>query len=163
MRNFLVSVNMLLIQLLLSGNTAIAQADTAGHSGMTQDELVRIIWEEASHPEGSGSTVQFVYEEIAMALLSDGEYDRMRIIAPIIKKEDMTGNQLNAVLDANFHTALDARYATTNGILYAVFIHPLSSLNREQVLSALHQVAALVHNFGTSYSSGEILYTQPGN
>ncbi len=154
---------LLFISMPFLSYTATAQTDTLDHINMTQEKLVRIIWEEANHPEGSDNAVQFVYEEIVMALFSDTHYDRMRIIAPIIKKEDMTGNQLNAVLDANFHTALDARYATSDDVLYAVFIHPLSPLSREQVVSALRQVAALVQNFGDSYSSDEILYTRPEN
>ncbi len=33
---------------------------------------------------------------------------------------------------ANFHTALDARYAISDGVIYAAFIHPLSSLARRK-------------------------------
>ena len=59
---------------------------------------------------------------------------------------------------ANFHTALDGRYATSEGVLYAAFIHPLSPLTEEELASALRQVAALARNFGTTYSSDALLY-----
>lgn len=62
------------------------------------------------------------------------------------------------VLEANFHSALDARYATSDGVLYAAFIHPLSPLTEAEVRSAVAQVASLVRSFGTTYSSGELVY-----
>lgn len=62
------------------------------------------------------------------------------------------------VLEANFHSALDARYATSDGVLYAAFIHPLSPLTEAEVRSAVAQVASLVRSFGTTYSSGELAY-----
>ena len=69
------------------------------------------------------------------------------------------------MLEANFHSALDGRYAISNGMVYAAYIHPLSPLRPEEVRSALRQVAELGKTFGTTYSSGELLFgvsSQPG-
>ncbi|MEM7595784.1 MAG: hypothetical protein AAF383_30500, partial [Cyanobacteria bacterium P01_A01_bin.83] len=64
---------------------------------------------------------------------------------------------------ANFHTALDARYAISNGVVVTTFIHPLSSLQERDLLSALNQVSSLAETFGTSYTSGEVLFVPGGN
>ncbi len=48
----------------------------------------------------------------------------------------------------------------------AAYIHPLSPLRPEEVYSALRQVAELVKTFGTTYSSGELVFrapSQPGH
>lgn len=148
------------IGIFFISNSIWAQTDPLELIVMNQEKLEKIIKDKAGTSEGANGQVLFTYDEIPMALLSDTNYDRMRIIAPIVKQEEVTQEQMYAVLDANFHSALDARYATSNGILYATFIHPLSPLTQDQVESALRQVAALVHNFGTSYSSGELIYGQ---
>jgi len=88
------------------------------------------------------------------ACISDELADRMRIIAPIKAVGEASPEETIAAMHANFHTALDARYAVSGGTIYAAFIHPLSPLTREQVLSAVRQVAAAHATFGTSYSSG---------
>ena len=62
------------------------------------------------------------------------------------------------MLDANFHSALDARYAVSEGIVYALFLHPISSLTPQQIVSALDQVVSLVTTFGTSFSSGQLQF-----
>ena len=57
------------------------------------------------------------------------------------------------LLQANFGNTLDARYALREGMLYAVYLHPLSSLTLRDLEAALGQVASLVRNFGTSFSA----------
>lgn len=78
----------------------------------------------------------------------------MRIIAPIARYQDLTREQLDTALAANFHRALDARYALSNGIMYSVYIHPLSSLDEVQLRSAIFQVSNLALSFGRDYTSG---------
>jgi hypothetical protein len=99
---------------------------------------------------------QFAHHDIPMACLIDSNFDRMRFIAPITDIGEVDDEIKDAVLEANFHTALDARYASSNGLLFAAFIHPLSSLDEPLVRSALDQVASLVHTFGTHFSSGAL-------
>jgi len=62
-------------------------------------------------------------------------------------------------MNSNFHLALDARYAVSDDVLYAAFIHPLSSLCKEDFESALKQVYNLVATFGKTYSSGQLEFT----
>lgn len=150
----------LIFYTLSGGISLFAQTEEVPSEIMTQAKLERIIWQEAEQPQGEGGVVQFIYNDITMALISDENFDRMRIIAPVINLEDMTQGQVNDILAANFQTALDARYAANQGVLYSAFIHPLSTLNHDEVYSALGQVAALVKNFGTTYSSDASLYLQ---
>lgn len=106
---------------------------------------------------------QFAHQDIPMACLIDSNFDRMRLIAPITELEGLDSSTKEAILEANFHTALDARYASSNGLLFAAFIHPLSSLDEPLARSALDQVASLVHTFGTHFSSGTIEFVSaPG-
>ncbi len=125
---------------------------------MTQAGLEQIIHEISAEAEGRGGVVEFVHDGLFMACISDTLFDRMRLIAPIVEEDQVTEKQKRAVLAANFHTALDARYATSDGVLYAAFIHPLSPLTEEELASAIRQVAALARNFGTTYSSDELIY-----
>jgi|TARA_B110000438_G_C15688681_1_gene595758 hypothetical protein len=48
----------------------------------------------------------------------------MRIIASVEARDNITSAQFEKAMEANFHTALDARCALNKGVLYAAFIHP---------------------------------------
>jgi len=116
--------------------------------------------------EGANGQWGFQYDGVPMVLITSQEYDRMRLIAPIIKLEDLTDEQRQNMLIANFHTALDARYAigTLGGepAVVAAFLHPLSSLEDDHFRSALSQVGESAKTFGTTYSSGGILLRPNG-
>ena len=85
-----------------------------------------------------------------------------RLVAPVIAVGKMTSTQLQRTMQANFHSALDARYAVRGGVLYSAFIHPLSPLSDDEVRSGLMQVVNLVKTFGTTYSSGGLFFGKPG-
>ena len=101
---------------------------------------------------------ELVHDEVAMGCLFDEAHDRVRLLAPIVGLEEVDDERRAVVLEANFHTTLDARYATARGMMYALFVHRLSTLTAEDLSSALSQVAALVHNYGGDYSSGALIY-----
>lgn len=65
---------------------------------------------------------------------------------------------MRRLLQANFDSALDARYAIANKLIWGVFIHPLSPLDNEQFASALVQVLNVATSFGTSFSSGQLTF-----
>lgn len=125
---------------------------------MTQAEMKRIISEIAEEVEGEANNLSFYYNGANLALLSDANANRMRIIAPVIEAKNMSEEQIVASLLSNYHLALDARYAIGNGVLYSVYIHPLKELTEDQLISAVRQVATLRNTFGTSYSSGELSF-----
>lgn len=102
--------------------------------------------------------VLFTFNQVQMAVISDVAHDRMRIIAPVLSYDELDESAKDALMEANFRSALDARYAVSNGVLYSAFIHPMSPLTEVQLQSAMMQVSSLVHTYGTQYSSGELVY-----
>ena len=127
---------------------------------MTQERMEDILRQVGQQPEGVPGRLLFTVDSVRMACVSDVEHDRMRIIAPIAEVEDVMSLQLDAAMEANFHTALDARYATSGGVVYAAYVHPLSALTEEQLRSATRQVATLTRTFGKAYTSGELFYSK---
>ena len=120
---------------------------------MTPQRLDTLLRGETSDIRGQNNQWQLIIDGQQVLVLVDEERDRMRIVAPVIPAAQLNPEQVGNVLIANFHTALDARYAVTDGLLVAAFMHPLSSLQENNLRSALSQVVKLAQNFGTSYSS----------
>ncbi|MCH7672893.1 MAG: hypothetical protein IIB72_12085, partial [Proteobacteria bacterium] len=125
---------------------------------MSQELLAKHIESIAGRIEGSLNVIEFQYESVSIACVSDSTHNRMRLITSIAKVDSLRMIDLETLLTANFHTTLDARYAISEGVIYAAYLHPLSSLSREQLESAIRQVSALSRNFGSSYSIGELMF-----
>lgn len=130
------------------------QSESSKAGSTTIEQLEAILRAEASDVQVEQGQISFKYDGRTMLILSSAQHDRMRILAPIQKAAEITTEQRDNMLFANFHTALDGRYAVSNGIVFATFLHPLSSLQDRDFRSALSQVNQLVQNFGTTYSSG---------
>ncbi len=130
---------------------------------MTSQKMVEILIEAADESKALPNMVMLKYKGIELSCIYDEQHDRMRIIVPIAARGDITGEQFEKAMEANFHTALDARYAVNKGILYAAFIHPLSPLTRAQLENALNQTATLAATFGKEYSSGFLVYRGSSN
>ena len=137
-------------------------AEAAPAEGMSQDGLAEVIRSVDPNATGSGRVLEFSFGQVRMASVSDEVHSRMRIVAPVGPLAELTPAQVVAIMDANYHTTLDARYGSSEGVLYAAFIHPLAPLTVEQVRSAVRQVASLVKTFGTTFSSGELSYGNQG-
>jgi hypothetical protein len=101
----------------------------------------------------------FNYLGRKMMVLSDVPHDRMRIVSPITKYSTLAPSIKDSLMQSNFHSALDARYAVSEDTLYAAFIHPLSTLAPTDLESALRQVFNLAATFGKTYSSGQLEFT----
>ena len=125
---------------------------------MTQKHMEALLRSLGTGAEGVPGALSFRYEGVDIECISDVANDRMRLIATISPVSELTGEQVARILEANFHSALDARYATSRGYLYAAFIHPLSPLSDAELRSAVAQVANLARTFGTTYSSGALVY-----
>ncbi len=89
--------------------------------------------------------------------------DRMRIVAIIGDLSDFEPTILIPMLEANYHSALDARYALTDGQIVALFLHPFSELSLAQFVSGFYQVLHCTETFGTTFSGGTLTFgrTQP--
>lgn len=124
---------------------------TAEHLG----ELILDVDEEASL---EGSTWLFRIADLDAIVVYDVAADRMRIVIPVGPTDMMEKDELLRIMQANFDSALDARYAIARGMLWGVFIHPLSPLTDEEFLVGLAQTVNVVKSYGTSYSSGLFIY-----
>lgn len=131
--------------------------DSERPRAMTNEGLHAILSDEVENLERQGPVWMFEFRDVVMVVVADEPSDRMRIVAPIAPVEDLPDPRIVFILmEANFHTALDARYATSEGVVYSTFIHPLSSLTDGDFRSALTQVSNLVRTFGTTFSGIEV-------
>ena len=135
-----------------------APGGTTSSTPMTQASLEALIRRVAENVQGDPGAIQFEIAGVTLLCISDVDFDRMRLIAPITATEHITQEHTRHMLEANFHSALDARYATSDGIVYAAFVHPLSLLGEAELASAIQQVATLASTFGTHYTSGVLRY-----
>jgi len=129
---------------------------------MTPMRMVEILRAAADESKALPHMVMLKYKGIELRCIYDERHDRMRIIAPVAARADISDEQFEKAMEANFHTSLDARYALNKGILFAAFIHPLSPLTPAQIESALVQTATLTATFGKQYSSGSLTFQGGG-
>lgn len=129
-------------------------AQDAPEQPMTLPRLLEII--QAVDPEAQmlGSGAEFTIEDIPVIVITDPAADRMRAMVPIRAAGGLEPDELMRLMQANFDSALDARYAVAQGRLWGVFIHPLSPLEREQFLSGIIQTVNLARTYGSAYSGG---------
>ena len=108
--------------------------------------------------EGTLGSWQIALEETIMLCITDEGHDRMRIISPVIEVKSATSEQILACMEANFHTALDVKYAIADDVIWVAFIHPLRALQDDQFLDALAQVRSAAITFGSSYTSTDLVF-----
>jgi hypothetical protein len=100
----------------------------------------------------------FTIDGITVTLVFDVRADRMRLISGITSDEGLEQAQLHRLMQANFDSALDARYAIAQGTVWSTFIHPLSSLTQDDFISGIAQTVTLVKTFGTTFTSGAFVF-----
>ena len=85
----------------------------------------------------------------------------MRIITPVRKLEEASAEEFYKCMEANFHTALDVKYAIADEMIWVAFIHPLSPLQDHQLLDAVAQVRSAAVTYGTVYTSTDLVFPKP--
>lgn len=133
-------------------------SQTTAEGGMTVEKMDSIFRSVAEEIDGKGGTWQLFYGNRIVFILSDEVHNRMRIFTPIGAEEELEADQQKAMLEANFHSALDAKYCLYNGFIVSVYTHPLIELTTNQLKEALAQVVILANNFGGSYSSTDLVF-----
>ncbi|MEO0666624.1 MAG: hypothetical protein AAFZ99_01800 [Pseudomonadota bacterium] len=118
-------------------------------------EIIRAIDPEA---RAAGNSIQFTIDDIPLVVIADPRADRMRAMVPIRSATGLSSEELMRLMQANFDSALDARYAVAQGRLWGVFIHPLSPLEKDQLLSALVQTINVARTYGQTYSGGATVF-----
>lgn len=104
------------------------------------------------------SSFKLVIEDIQVFVITDINNDRMRVMTPIRPREGIPSGELTRMMQANFDSALDARYAIAQETLWSVFLHPLSPLQKNQLISGIGQVVNLVRSYGATYSGGALSF-----
>lgn len=114
--------------------------------------------DDAAEVSDDARVARITIGETPVLYVSDPERDRMRLMADIAPADDLSEADLRRIAEANFDTALDARYAIARGRLWSVFIHPLGALDERQLIAAVGQVVNAATSYGTSYSSGLLTF-----
>jgi len=150
---------------LLAGLYTSVAADTSPDalpakpgSAMTNSRLAVLIKRLDLQARGEQGYWQFSVEEHQVTVITDAKADRMRVIVPIARADKLERDVLFRLMQANFDSALDARYAIAKGVVWGTYIHPLAALEEKEFISGVGQVVNLALTFGTSYSSGALIF-----
>jgi len=129
---------------------------------MNNETMGKIIEKEAAEVEGQLGSWQLIYGQRLLYVITDENANRMRIFTPVIEEEKLEEGQLKKMLEANFHSALDAKYCLYEKLVITVYTHPLKELQSDQFIDAMRQVVTLADTFGDSYSSTSVIFN-PGS
>ncbi len=142
-----------------TGETAVP-AESAHEQAppMNNQRLFEMLRRIDKNVEGSDGYWQLSVAGYTVSVITDTQADRMRIVTPVASTDGLDATQLHRLMQANFDSALDARYAIANNILWSAFIHPLSSLQAKDFLQGIGEVVNLAITYGGSYSSGVLIF-----
>ncbi len=150
--------------LVVVGISAFAQTESEpdapapASQPMSGERLAELIGKLDPEVVQNGNSLQFSIGERPHFAVWDSSADRMRLLSPI-GEVDMLGEALMfRMLQANYDSVLDARYAVAQGLVWSVFVHPLSSLEEKFLASAISQVHMAAETFGSTFSSGELIF-----
>lgn len=136
----------------------LSESAPAHEERMTLDRMNTIVEHNGEQVVRQGGIWELHYDGVPLTIVTDVRADRMRIVAAVEQLANLTPDQREAIMTANFHTALDARYAVSRGLVFSTFIHPLSTLHPDDLASGIRQTATLARTFGTTYNSGVLVF-----
>jgi hypothetical protein len=119
------------------------------------DDVIKALDSKATR---TGNSWQFTLEERVMLVVTDATAARMRIITPIALIAELPEGAMQRLMQANFDTALDARYAVAQDLVWGAFLHPLDTLTQRDFAAGILQTHSIGETFGTTFSSGAISY-----
>ena len=126
----------------------------AAEPHMTLPRMAEIVLALDPEAEATGGGFLLTIDDVPVLIITDTAANRMRAMVPIRAAEGITANEIQRVMQANFDSALDARYAIAQGRLWGVFLHPFKELERDQLISGLAQTVNVAKTYGTLYTSG---------
>ncbi|KIC41200.1 hypothetical protein RA27_11250 [Ruegeria sp. ANG-R] len=150
-------IRLALFLIFAAGSLAAQDAESQSpdaEPSMTYERLGKILFALDPEAQPHGHGFELTISDRRVFVVTDTNADRMRVMVPIRSAADLTQDDLRRMMQANFDSALDARYAIANGTLWAAFLHPLSPLERDQLISGLAQTVNIARTYGTLYSSG---------
>ncbi|HSF12229.1 MAG TPA: hypothetical protein VLA50_04585, partial [Erythrobacter sp.] len=83
------------------------------------DDVIKALDSKATR---TGNSWQFTLEERVMLVVTDATAARMRIITPIALIAELPEGAMQRLMQANFDTALDARYAVAQDLVWGAFL-----------------------------------------
>ena len=131
---------------------------TVREGTMTLERMGKIVRRLDANAERKRNGWRFTIEEVPVVIVTDPKHDRMRILVGIRQATELKPEELLRLMQANFDSALDARYAVANGVLWSAFVHPLQELHDRQFISAIGQTVNLALTYGSSYTSGALVF-----
>jgi len=126
--------------------------------GMNNKRLGELIKRIDDSAQGKPGLWRFIVEGREVTVITAEKANRMRIIVPIAPAEKLSNEKLIRMMQANFDSALDARYSIAKDIVWSVFLHPLRELGDEEFLSGVGQAVNLALTYGEGYSSGALIF-----
>ncbi len=130
----------------------------AQEAAMNNERLGALIQRIDENATGRPGYWQVRVGERTIIVITDEKADRMRVISAISKADELDQKLMLRILQANFDTALDARYSIAKGVLWSLYLHPLGNLGDKQFLTGIGQVINLADSFGSTFSSGGISF-----
>ena len=125
---------------------------------MDNQRMQTIIERLSDRIEGELGYWSFEVASREVVVVTDENADRMRIMTPVLETQELPVEEARTLLAANFDRALDARYALARGFVWSVYIHPLSPLTEAQFIDGVSQVVTLAENYGSSYTSTDLVF-----
>lgn len=119
---------------------------------MTPPRMAEIVLALDPDAQIAQNGIEFTVDDVPVLIVMDVQADRMRAMVPIRAAGEMTPEEMTRVMQANFDTALDARYAIAGDRLWGVFIHPLSPLEKDQLISGIAQTVNIANTYGTLFT-----------
>lgn len=140
----------------LQSGAFAASAQQAGC--MSREDVGRIVTalDAAAAAHGKGWRLQ-IDGHITLVTV-DGDTNRLRVMVPIRGADGMKAADLMRMLQANFDSTLDARYAVARGLVWAVFARPLRRLDKAQLIAGVAQTVTLARTHGALYSGGALQF-----
>lgn len=125
---------------------------------MTNDRLGALVLRLDEEAKGQPGFWQIQIDDYEVFVITDERAGRMRAMVPILPAVELEAEVLERLMQANFDSALDARYSIANDTLWAAFIHPLRDLSDDLFFSGVAQSVNLAATYGTTYSSGALVF-----
>ncbi len=136
-----------------------AFGDHATGHAMDNKRLGELLRELDADTQGEPGFWYLEYNGHPTYVITDETADRMRVIVQVAPAENLDQAALFRMMQANFDSALDARYSIARGMLWSAFIHPLSPLSDDRFRSGFLQAITLAETYGTEYSSGGLRFS----
>ena len=143
---------------LVMAHPARGDHDGAAGHPMNNQRIGALLGELQAEIQGREGFWYLEYKGHPTYVITDERADRMRVVVQIAPSKDLKKDDLYRMMQANFETALDARYAIAKKVVWSAFIHPLSPLSDDGFRQGFMQAITLAETYGDSYSSGGLRF-----